>query len=350
MPMDATAALTDADSRAKSGVGEFFCVDRRSFMLAAALGLPAATVFLAISRGCGRPNRKSMWGNSKIEALTGLRWARSSDELRRLIARGLVERTNEDKPRAPGVYRVPNWSDANTGEVLEPDFIYLPNAFVDGTMIGETPPLRLLRETGSLSTLRTAVLLYSVQRLTDCSGLSFRTAVDDEAAAFVRYRPERTYSAGAQTVTTYRPEQLSSSWALIERLGFDRNKKGGDQFWQAIQSLQQLGLLETIPYLVDSLDGEALHALDPAAGEDIEMRVAAASYLAAESLLPDGMAAGLRRDGHLLAVAPRHMTNATCVGIFRMRYRARTAMNSRWLAQLNTDFDRWSEHYRALAP
>lgn len=346
--MDAMAANIDADGRAGSGVGEFFCVDRRAFMLAATLGLPAATVFLTISRGCGRPNRKSMWGNSKIEAVTGLRWARSNDELRRLIAHGLIERTNEDKPRAPGMYLVPNWSDAATGEILEPDFIYLPNVFVDGTVSGETPPLRLLRETGSLDALRSAVLLYAEQRLTEFGGLSFRTTLDGEAAAFTRYQSERTYSAGAHTVTAFRPGNFTSSWVLIERLGFEHTQKGGEQFWQAIQSLQAVGLLTTTPYLVDSLDGEALHAIDPTAGEDIEMRIAAASCLAAESLLPDGMAAGLRRDGHLLAVVPRHMTNATCVGIFRMRYRARTAMNSRWLAQLNSDFDRWSEHYRAL--
>lgn len=347
--MDAVAANIDADGRARSGVGEFFCVDRRSFMLATTLGLPAATVFLTISRGCGRPNRKSMWGCSKIEAVTGLRWARSNDELRRLIAHGLIERTNEDKPRAPGMYLVPNWSDAATGEILEPDFIYLPNVFVDGTVSGETSPLRLLRETGNLEALRVAVLLYAEQRLTDCAGISFRHTADGESALLMKFTIERTYSAGAQTVKAFRQDQEGASWLLVERLGFERGKDGNKHFWSAIEALQHLGLLQTIPYLVDSPVGEAMHALNPAAGEDVEMHIAAESYLAAESLLPAGAAAALRRDGHLLAVVPRHMANATCVGIFRMRYRARTAMNSRWLAQLNADFDRWSEHYRALS-
>ncbi|MGO4668779.1 hypothetical protein [Bosea sp. 2RAB26] len=341
----------DADASDKAGTGDFFCMDRRTFLEVAALGVAEMAVFIVISRGAGHPNRPCRWGVTAIEERTGLRWMRAKQVLDGLIASGIIQRTNEAKRQAAGVYRIAPWHDPETGEVGAGDLLYLPNSFVQG-VDRETPPLKLLRQGARASLLRAAVLAYGEQNLELFSGIDWRANHGYRAR---KYRIAKRYSAGAHEAIVFEEDEqspASTSWAFIERLGYGREKTkaAGQNFWSDAQTLLDLGLLTIVPHLVESEDSEILHPIDPLAGVDVEMRLAAASTIAAELLLPEGLARGLTSQGKLLAVVPRHMANVACVGIARLRYRAQTAMTSRWLARLNQDFDRWSAHYRGLTP
>ncbi len=76
---------------------------------------------------------------------------------------------------------VPPWEDAlryravayDAEGAAKPDWIWLPNALVDGAA-GETAPVELVRQTGSAPTLRLFVDLYAAQNLDEDGGVHFR--------------------------------------------------------------------------------------------------------------------------------------------------------------------------------
>jgi hypothetical protein len=214
---DNVIAFPDVKAR---GGGEFFAIDNRAFAEACELGLNPAVAYLTIARGAGRDNAASFWSVNAIEEHTGISRPKANAAVQLLIDNGLLTKERGGKrPRYRIVqgHEIPprlspderdTYNDVVQGKgkfgassyrrivakrlaargllktmgthefVLadssaEPQWIWLPNAMVDG-VADEAPPLRLLRQMQDVRRLRLFVAMYDSHDLANDGGVSRR--------------------------------------------------------------------------------------------------------------------------------------------------------------------------------
>jgi hypothetical protein len=79
-------------SKAASGRGGFFAIDRRAWARVCALGLNAAIAYLVLARGSGGDNRTTSWSVHATEERTGIARNRARMAIEALLKGGLVRR------------------------------------------------------------------------------------------------------------------------------------------------------------------------------------------------------------------------------------------------------------------
>jgi hypothetical protein len=145
----------------------------------------------------------------------------------------------------------------------KPDWIWLPNSLVDGA-ISEIPPIELVRQTGSASTLRLLVDLYGAQDLEGDGGIHLRRIR-------VGYTRHKVGERGPYIVWGFVPS-TAISWPDAPFVAPHLAGAGGDEdklkaawgeFWACWCRLRDLGLVEVVAHLVDndSNEGEIIHPM-----------------------------------------------------------------------------------------
>jgi hypothetical protein len=138
-----------------TGIGEFFAIDRRAWHHVCSLGLNEAVgAYLVLARGTGPDNRTTAWSTNAVEKYAGIARSRAKKAVDRLLASQSVLR---DDVTSSYYYLAPY--PLRTSKLSEPEWIWLPNALVDGAA-DEIAPIKLLRPTHNLSALRLFVKLY----------------------------------------------------------------------------------------------------------------------------------------------------------------------------------------------
>jgi hypothetical protein len=205
----------------RQGKGEFFAVDRRIWAMVCERGMNAAVAYLIQARGTGRDQRTTHWSAAAIETYTGtsrlraraaikdlqlagltrvlrggthprydlLSWAEirgerlrgrlTSAHLRVLDAVARGDQPNSSKGKTVSdLLRLGllEKADDEAIRIPDPEWIWLPNAFVTGAT-AETPPLELLRQSQDVMALRLAIDLYFSQNLREDSGICRLTVV-----------------------------------------------------------------------------------------------------------------------------------------------------------------------------
>lgn len=211
----------------------------------------------------------------------------------------------------------------------KPDWIWLPNAVVDGAA-GETAPVELVRQTGSAPTLRLFVDLYAAQNLDEDGGVHFRHIRQEyerrkvgEQGPFVVWG----FAPAASPISAFLDAPFIASHLTGEKDEKGRDK-GVDGFWACWGRLRGLGLVETVAHMVhaDTKEGEVIH---PIALEDsglgVEREVCEAAGAAALKMITPGQLDWAKGQG-VVALAPvlRHIEGMQMLGIARLRYRPRT--------------------------
>lgn len=312
----------EAELRGTSKRGQFFCVDRRQFHRACELGTTELTVFMAFARGAGRPDRIVRWGVNSIEKRTNISRHRARAALDRLISVGLMDCLEPEK-RAKGwvKYALLPAIDPSTGEILAPELMYLPNAFVDGAA-GETPPLERVRQTLSISVMRLAIDLYHYNALPESEGVSWRHGF----GVWREFERSLIYERGAWRVFAFKAGSLITTKAFRAALGYDGPERAQD-FFSELGTICQIGLLEHVALLIEEPDGEVIHSLTRTSEPD-EIAVAEACHAASLRLVPEGREHLLA--GHATAPVLAHRTEVQVVGVFRCRYRPATRATIEW--------------------
>jgi hypothetical protein len=209
-----------------------------------------------------------------------------------------------------------------------PDWIWLPNALVDGAA-SETPPVELVRQTGSVATLRLLVDLYGAQTLDEDGGVHFRRIRET-------YERHRVGEQGPFVVWGFVRARLEA-WTNAPLIAPHLAGTAGDEgtraaaleaFWACWHRLRALGLIEMVAHLVhaDTADGEILHPMAlEGTGLEVERELTQAASRAALTMLTQGQYDWARRQG-VVAIAPvlRHIEGVQMVGVARLRYRPRT--------------------------
>ena len=173
----------------------------------------------------------------------------------------------------------------------KPDWIWLPNAIVDGVS-DETAPLELVRQTQDASTLRLLIDLYHGHALASDGGIHWRRI----SKGFTRHRvgqrgPFVVYGFEEGTFRTWTNTSFVRPYMTgkTEVVGDMSKDTGWPVFWKAWTRLVDLGLVEVVGHLIeaDSDEGNVIHPYAIGCGEPSEQRVARAAAAAAETMLTE---------------------------------------------------------------
>jgi hypothetical protein len=396
---EANDKVADQPPSARTSSGEFFVVDARTFIAACRLGLNPAIAYLVICRGAGsRPT--SAWSIDAIERHTGISRPKAKSAVAALIQSGLITlKRSGTKPLygivAPHEWQASSFSAddlivlklidekkrlqrrthidtamdlARRGFLIseyylrfsrkhdaffseEPQSVWLPNAIVDGAA-DETPPLALLRQMQDVRRLRLFVALYDANNLPNDGGVS-RALLYEERAL------KKISQHGPLTIWGFNSRRLfstnSSPLFDIFRTG-ERDEKGADkgwpEFWSALESLTDCGLVNFVPHVFESErpEAEMMHAYptEPGAGEPWEHGVADAAHSAACACLEPEYQEWADRDGFFLLPLPSHISNVAVIGIARLKYRPKTRMTAAWFAMSKGRSEAWQRRYESI--
>jgi hypothetical protein len=380
----------------------FFAVDRRTWARVCGLGLNAAVAYLVIARGTGKSNRESAWSVMAIENYTGISRSRAHDALSALMEDGVVRKLREgtrpkyelvpwhlvpgSDPRPPlSSYeqsavdkalqgkKLHRWDTSTLADAVkkgwliedgdgkysiaprpdtEPDWTWLPNELVTGAA-GETPPIELIRQVQDVMTLRLLVDLYHAQNLREDGGISReftyqkyeRVQVGQQAQYIVwgfRYKHETVRWAGP-TLCHRRDELTEAEEKAGENPAVD--------FFQRMEQLVDLGLIEWVPHLFESdePDAEIIHAVGTAGSDSLEDRIGLAAEEAGLAMLNDQQRQYVDSLGPRLVPVLRHFANVAMIGVARLRYRPHTNLTAAWWKDLHVKGKKYIAQYDALA-
>lgn len=292
--------------------GNFFAIGAKEFAQACELGIRPAVALLVMARGTLKDNATTSWSAQSVFNYTGMAWRRAQSAIELLIEEGLVEQLKEGKK--------PRYKLKKPQEVE--DFIWLPNELVDGAG-NETPPIRRLRERDELELLQKFIELYSIHDLTADGGLP---------RSLVRVSFERTTIAPHKPFVIYgfkQKEITASSVGLLRDYGNAVDEEDNRGAWVILKPLWDMGLIERVNYMVESSDHESefLYQLNE---ETTEAMSFFAGMLNATG--GDGFARKIENFWPLVGLAIKDLKKATLVGIFRLRYRPKTAKTTVWYA------------------
>lgn len=317
--------------------GEFFAVDARAWSAVADLGsMNAMVAYLVLARGTHGLQRTTTWSANAIERFTSVHWRLGVAAIAKLIEAGFVEQLAGFQKRQRPIYRLKTPREIFGAADLEPAWVFLPNAIVDG-ISDEPTAIELVRQSADKLAMRLFVELYAAQRLPDVGGVHWtkirrtfaRTAIREKGHLIVYGFSEGDLSA---------PDR-----------GFEDNY-GRDEFWRAIQTLSFVGLIEFVGHLIDAddLEGVVLHPFPIGhSGEASERLISRAAQAAGLAMLnPIERRQAFDRGLHIVPVQ-RHLRDIALVGLLRLRFRARTAATAMWLAN-EPSWARYAAEYAAL--
>lgn len=301
--------------------GNFFAIGAAEFSKACELGLRPAVALLVLACGTQKDNSTTSWSAQAVFNHTGMAWRRATEAIEELVSANLVSVIKAGKkPR----YKLSKPSDMDS-------FIWLPREIIEGAG-NETPPVRRLRERGNALLLQKFIELYAVHDLTADGGLprtlvriNYERATLGPCGVFVMYG----FKSKDTTATSVGPLK---SLAGIE--DDDRNKGA----WVVLTPLYQMGLVETATYMAESHDYES-ELLYQVNSETNEAMIQLSCFLD----LGGGQGFSRSLDAHLplAGLAVRDLKDATMVGVYRLRYRPKTAKTTVWYATEQAQTERF---------
>lgn len=313
----------------------FFAVDRRTWKAACVLGINEAVCLLIIAAGTGGDQRTSSWSATAVEKYTGMHHRRATAAIDALLAAGLLSVEKRGKLRryfitpacdVPTIVaalvtpanRTKERYQAKLVELANPEWIWLPKALVDGAA-GETPPIKLLRQSQDLAALRLFIDLYYHHDLAGSGGVEWRQGIG------IRKPYIRTEIAqhGIYKVWAFKPDPDASVQS------YKTAPFWFDAIWDAWHLLMEAGLIELVAHLVESdkEDAEIIHPLPFGSGEQGEIAISAAALTAGRLMAPF-----FTDKSTMLIPVSKLRPHVQLIGIARMKYRPQTARTAEWLS------------------
>jgi hypothetical protein len=342
---------------AHRGAGEIFAVDRRTWGHVCQLGINAAVAYLVLARGSARDNRKTRWSVRALETRGLLSRGRATEAIDLLKFRQVIDQTGQGGKATcydlrPAVdipaLRLKNHKAAE----VDPDLIWLPNSLVDGAGGEPVFPLGLVTRPQDPLLLRLLVDLYHSQDLAEHGGVHWDTICH-------KYDRRRVCQNGPVVIWEFSGGQ-NICWPHKEifaphfrgQKDTPEYEESSKQFWGRWEMLEHLGLIQMVPHLItaDTAEASVIHPLAVSEGEAIEIELGRVAQEAALALLPSGQLSELPSGAEVVALVPVpfEYQKVELVGLYRLRYRARTARTEAWWARLQNDCPEQLAQYRKL--
>ncbi len=283
----------------------FFAVDWYPWTLASNISLDVGLAFLVLACSSGHDHRTTKWSAHSVRKYTGMRWEAAEHSIKALERHGVIKQIESGNyPR----YRLP---------LIGTSPLWLPNSLVTS----ENLPLRCLRMTRNVETVRMLFILYETQNLED-GGIS------------------RDYARHPYTRTVIRqPDRYSVvAFAPGDRIVHDI---AGRSF----NTLEEMGFTYWEPHVVQPADdpnGDILFSLGPDSYGRSVVEVA-------DGLLIRSDHAYARRHHAIVLPFPSYMPdNIGIVGIAQLRHRQQTKLTASWRHHLTMLTGEWSERYHHM--
>jgi hypothetical protein len=212
----------------------------------------------------------------------------------------------------------------------------------------------LIRQTRSLPALRLLVELYAAQFLPNFGGVPrellkmvFERVKVGEQGPFVVWGFQSKHNVAGYDL--FRPF-LTGQFTKQDD-GTHRDDGMDASFWPAVNTLTDLGLIESVGMLLDGDDNEAeiIHPYGMRGGEPVERELALAAHYAALPLVTVGQRDWAAQQGYgWLVPVQRHIANATLIEVYRLKYRPHTKATAAWFAIMQQTAAQYLDHYRAM--
>lgn len=291
--------------------GNFFAIGADEFNQACKIGIQPAVALLVMARGSGRDNCTTSWSALAIFNHSGMARRRAQAAIEAIIEAGLADVLQKGlKPR----YKLKKPDD-------DKNLLWLPNELIDGAG-KEIPPITKLRETGNLDLLQKFIELYGIQDLDSDGGIP-------RSVVRIEYVRNMICPTGHFIVYGFSDEKTTATNTGLFK-GYEKKKdeKGNLGPWTVLSPLISMGLIERVTYMAESSDYDA--ELIYPVNVSTETAMMDLAYWFNES-----DAKGYYREiegADSFGIAPNHITRATMVGVYRLKYRPKTGKTSRWWA------------------
>jgi len=323
--------------------GNFFAVDEQRFNEACNLGLYSALAYLVIASGTGRDHQTSRWSANAAEKRLEIARSRAKAAVQRLVDAGLLGRDNGKRPKYVLALST------------EPQWIWLPQQLADGAA-DEKPPLALIREMDDVHLLRLFISLYRAHELINDGGVSVSKLFGQHLTNREGQQGEYVIWAFEPSAKTFVAEAAPFYTPYRERLGKKDLADATNAFFKALQRLEMVGLIESIPHVFGSApkpgvapgDSEAIHACPVHNGEPWEREIGQLAHEAGLACLTDGQRTWTDDMGRRLVPLEAHIAQPAVLGVYRLRYRPKTAMTAAWIIASKKSAAVLTERYRRM--
>ena len=315
---------TDAKSGEK---GKFFAVAAHDFHFACELGMNQALAYLVCACGSGKDNATSKWSVNALHKYCGVSRLRGKAAFDGLLHNGLLKLKKGGKHP---IYTIPKTN--------QDDWIWLPNALITGA-VGETPPVERVRETSDVMILRLLVDLYGHAYIAEEGGVARSIVrVDYKRSLLVRRGEYAFYGFDRLPQTCF-----SNHEVVKPHLDSSRGDTMAQPFFERVRTLVTIGLLQWVPTLFDSPDGEVIYALqDPFSSDAAPHLESIARDLLAE------MRPGLDSKHDQVAAVLSHFLNPVVFDVLVPRYRQKTRVTAQGFAASKAREEYWRAKFAAL--
>lgn len=328
------------------GRGKFFQIDRRVWARVCSLGLNPAVAYLVLASGTGADNRSTAWSVHAIERYTSMGRGRAKRAVNALLNNNLI--TRDPSPQSRPRYSLPPASQLLEiqSDELEAEWIWLPNSIITG-VASEVPPIDRLRALHDVRLLQGFVELYAQQALADDGGIPSSLVAEV-------YKRRCITERGYWCIWGFNPEQtrFGPDFAAARRWREGQPSTPHDRdFLPVWRELLATGLFECVPHLIEA-DTEDAAVLFPCPGADchdgtdVEKILGAAVREAAEAMIGEEVSPRLE-DWELVVPVQSRFPKVAVVGIYRLRYRARTRAAAAWVARQEENLS-IADRYRQL--
>ena len=354
--------VTKSLEKQNLGRGHFFAIDRRAWEVALGCGMNAAIAYLLMARGSGRDMRTTSWSAQAMHVRTSVSWTQCNLAVKALLEAGLVRQLKGGRHPRYVILTAHEVLGATAGEdggvasehrdlhpidmpvkKADADLTWLPNALTDG-VVGESPPIKLIRQTFSVNALRLLIEFYSTQSLNDFGGVHWQHIQQSYECKRMKEQGSHVLWGFAKRGIRYAKNGPFIAPYLNAGLALDdaMNELNG-----AFELLSDLGLIEVVGHVIDceSDEGAVLHPYALDNGEDEERAIGRAAHAAGLALLTARMRAEVVSRGICLLPMKKHISNVQVVGLVRTRYRARTRNTAAWMSK---DWSEWFEFYATM--
>jgi hypothetical protein len=279
-----------------------------------------------MARGSGPDNATTSWSCNALQKYTAISRSRAKIAKTSLISHGLVKQTKTGNlPR----YKLLK----EKGDEL----VWLPNEFVNGTGI-ETPPLERLRQTADVQIIRLLIDLYAEANMADDGGVP-------HDVFFGKYERERIAESHEFTIWGFDEGNLHC-YPNHKTVSPHYNGDDSSKFFERLECLGSIGLLQYQPVLFDALGGEIIHELTDPFTQEADL--AFESRFCVERLLPDDYE--YRLEGYqYVAPVKTHIKEVCLMGIAYMRYRQNTQLTAAGFAKAQNRIRQYREAYSQIA-
>lgn len=293
--------------------GDFFIVDPERAIAAANSSLYQGLAYLVLASGTGPDNRTTSWSTTAVATYLGLGVERAKQAIMDLMRAGFIEYDGDcTKAR-------PRYSLLGLGKREA----FLPRTIVEGIGGDTTPLLQRVRETADKRVLMLLLALYAEQDLARNAGVP-------RSILLQAHTRKKVAEVGPIDVCAF---YEGKKGANVPPLLTAKSFGCADWFWDAFQTLEDIGAVEWADYLFDSDDPDAEPVL-PLCGE-VGEEVRDWALRKCEDLVAGTSRHRVSdRECDAAAVLPvlRHRKGAALMSVVRTTHRAKTANAARFIA------------------